>query len=62
MNIKYLLLIKEYMYMINKEYKEWPGHGGYSRVSDRLKDRSTSMPYDAKEVIECLYSKITAQI
>jgi NAD-dependent SIR2 family protein deacetylase len=41
-----------HLFRINKEYKEWPGHGGYPMVPEELKGRATSMPYDAKEVLE----------
>jgi NAD-dependent SIR2 family protein deacetylase len=43
-----------HLFRINKEYKEWPGHGGYPMVPEELKERATSMPYDAKEVLEHL--------
>lgn len=47
-----------HLFRVNKEYKEWSGHGGYSMVPEELKGRATSMPYDAKEVLErlCAYS------
>jgi NAD-dependent SIR2 family protein deacetylase len=45
-----------HLFRINKEYKEWPGHGGYCMVPEQLKGRATSMPYDAKEVLERLYA------
>ncbi len=44
-----------HLFRINKEYKEWPGHGGFSMIPSELKDKATSMPYDAKEVIETLH-------
>jgi NAD-dependent SIR2 family protein deacetylase len=43
-----------HLFRINKEYREWPGHGGYSIVPDELMGKATSMPYDAKEVVERL--------
>jgi NAD-dependent SIR2 family protein deacetylase len=47
---------KAHLFRINKEYQEWSGHGGYSMVPEQLKGRATSMPYDAKEVLEHLYA------
>lgn len=44
-----------HLFRINREYREWPGHGGYAVVSDELDGRATSMPYNAKDVIERLY-------
>ena len=49
-----------HLFRINKEYKEWSGHRGYALVPDELKGRATSMPYDAKEVLERLYALSTA--
>lgn len=45
-----------HLFRINKEYREWPGHGGYSDIPSELEDRSTPMPFNAKEVIENLYT------
>lgn len=45
-----------HLFRVNTEYREWPGHGGYPMVPEQLKGRATSMPYNAKEVIECLYA------
>ena len=45
-----------HLFRINKEYREWPGHGGYPMVPEELKNKATVMPYDAKDVIESLYS------
>jgi hypothetical protein len=47
------------LFRVNKEYKEWSGHGGYSMVPEELNGRATSMPYDAKEVLERLYAHST---
>ncbi len=47
-----------HLFRINKEYSEWPGHGGYSVTPDELIGKATSMPYDAKDVIERLYAGI----
>ena len=47
-----------HLFRINKEYKEWPGHGGYSMVPEELGGKSTPMPYNATDVIENLYAKI----
>jgi NAD-dependent SIR2 family protein deacetylase len=44
-----------HLFRVNKEYREWPGHGGYSIVPEELMEKATSMPYDAKEVVERLY-------
>jgi NAD-dependent SIR2 family protein deacetylase len=49
-----------HLFRINKEYKEWPGHGGYPMVPEELKGRATSMPYDAEEVLTHLYAHSTA--
>jgi NAD-dependent SIR2 family protein deacetylase len=49
-----------HLFRINKGYKEWSGHGGYPMVPEELKGRATSMPYDAKEVLERLYAHSTA--
>lgn len=44
-----------HLFRVNKEYREWPGHGGYPMVPEELWDKATPMPYDAKDVIEWLY-------
>ncbi|NLM46759.1 MAG: Sir2 silent information regulator family NAD-dependent deacetylase [Firmicutes bacterium] len=44
-----------HLFRVNKEYKEWPGHGGYPMVPDAIKHAATEMPYDAADVIEHLY-------
>lgn len=49
-----------HLFRINKGYREWSGHGGYPMVPLELKGRATSMPYDAKEVLEHLYQNATA--
>jgi hypothetical protein len=43
------------LFRINKEYKEWPGHGGYPMVPEEIKHAATEMPYDAADVIGSLY-------
>lgn len=43
-----------HLFRVNKEYKEWPGHGGFPMVPKELKGKATSMPYEAKNVIEWL--------
>lgn len=48
-----------HLFRVNKEYKEWPGHGGYAMVPMALQGRATSMPYDAQDVLEHLYQKVT---
>jgi NAD-dependent SIR2 family protein deacetylase len=48
-----------HLFRINKGYREWPGHDGYPKVSERLEGKATSMPFDAKEVIELLYAEMT---
>jgi NAD-dependent SIR2 family protein deacetylase len=45
-----------HLFRINKEYREWPGHGGYPMVPEELNGKATSMPYSAADVIEGLYS------
>lgn len=47
---------RAHLFRINKEYREWPGHGGYAGVPLELRGKSTAMPYDAKEVIEWLFA------
>ena len=47
-----------HLFRINKEYKEWPGHGGYSMISKELLGKATPMPYDAKQVIQWLFDKM----
>ena len=44
-----------HLFRVNKEYKEWPGHGGYPMVPEEIKHAATEMPYDAADVIESLY-------
>ena len=51
---------RAHLFRVNREYKEWPGHGGYPMVPLELKGRATSMPYDAGEVLEHLYLNTTA--
>lgn len=46
-----------HLFRVNKEYREWPGHGGYPMVPEELEGKATPMPYDAKEVIERLYGR-----
>ncbi|NLP37428.1 MAG: Sir2 silent information regulator family NAD-dependent deacetylase [Firmicutes bacterium] len=46
-----------HLFRVNKEYKEWPGHGGYPMVPRELKGKATEMPYDAAAVIESLYQR-----
>jgi NAD-dependent SIR2 family protein deacetylase len=48
-----------HLFRINKEYREWPGHGGYPMVPRELRGRATSMPFDAKEVVEHLHRNTT---
>jgi NAD-dependent SIR2 family protein deacetylase len=43
------------LFRINREYREWPGHGGFSMVPRELSGKAASLPYDAKDVIESLY-------
>jgi NAD-dependent SIR2 family protein deacetylase len=50
-----------HLFRINKGYKEWRGHGGYPMIPDELKGKSTSMPYDAKEVLDRLYANTIAR-
>jgi NAD-dependent SIR2 family protein deacetylase len=47
-----------HLFRINKEYKEWPGHGGFPMVPKELSGKATPMPFDAKEVIEWLYDRL----
>lgn len=47
-----------HLFRINREYREWPGHGGYPTIPEQLISKSTSMPYDAKEVIQQLYARM----
>lgn len=47
-----------HLFRINKEYREWPGHGGFAMVPNELKGKATAMPYDAKDIIEILYAKL----
>ena len=47
-----------HLFRINKEYKEWPGHGGYSMIPKELLGKATPMPYDAKQVIQWLFDKM----
>jgi NAD-dependent SIR2 family protein deacetylase len=49
-----------HLFRINREYKEWPGHGGYPMVPPELKGKATSIPFDAKDVLECLYQNTAA--
>ena len=43
-----------HLFRVNKEYREWPGHGGYPMVPAEISGKATSMPYDIKDVIEHL--------
>jgi NAD-dependent SIR2 family protein deacetylase len=47
-----------HLFRVNREYREWPGHGGYPMLPRELRGKSTSMPYDAKEVIEWQYARL----
>ncbi len=49
-----------HLFRVNKEYKEWPGHGGFAMVPEKLEGNATAMPFDAKDVIESLYSGMCA--
>lgn len=44
-----------HLFRVNREYDQWPGHGGFPMVPEELGDKATEMPFDAKEVIESLY-------
>jgi NAD-dependent SIR2 family protein deacetylase len=46
-----------HLFRVNKEYREWPGHGGYPMVPEELEGKATPVPYDAKDVIEKLYGR-----
>jgi NAD-dependent SIR2 family protein deacetylase len=46
-----------HLFRVNKEYREWPGHGGFPMVPEELIGKATPMPYDAKDVIERLYGR-----
>jgi NAD-dependent SIR2 family protein deacetylase len=45
-----------HLFRVNKEYREWPGHGGFPMIPEQIADKATPMPFDAKEVIEWLYA------
>ncbi|NLO47838.1 MAG: hypothetical protein GX111_05900 [Clostridiales bacterium] len=47
-----------HLFRVNKEYKEWPGHGGFPMVPKELSGKATPMPYDAKDVIEWLHDEL----
>ncbi|NLA88024.1 MAG: Sir2 silent information regulator family NAD-dependent deacetylase [Clostridiales bacterium] len=47
-----------HLFRINREYREWPGHGGYPMIPEPIMDKSTSMPYDARVVIEWLHDRM----
>ncbi|SHH98758.1 NAD-dependent protein deacetylase, SIR2 family [Sporobacter termitidis DSM 10068] len=47
-----------HLFRVNKEYREWPGHGGFSEVPEELKGKATPMPYDAGDVIRRLYEAL----
>jgi NAD-dependent SIR2 family protein deacetylase len=46
---------RAHLFRVNREYREWTGHGGYPMVPPELNGRATSLPFDAKEVLESLY-------
>jgi hypothetical protein len=46
------------LFRVNREYKEWPGQGGYPMFPEEIKDKATPMPFDAGEVIERLYGRL----
>ncbi len=50
-----------HLFRVNKEYREWPGHGGYSAVPVELGDKATAMPYDAAAVIDWLFKERVAK-
>jgi NAD-dependent SIR2 family protein deacetylase len=45
-----------HLFRVNREYREWPGHGGYPMVPEELAGKATPMPFDAKAVVEWLYN------
>ena len=45
-----------HLFRVNKEYREWPGQGGYPMIPKELEGKATSMPFDAAEVINRLYA------
>lgn len=48
---------RAHLFRVNREYREWPGHGGYAMVPAELAGRATAMPWDAGEVIEHLRAR-----
>ncbi|NLV31516.1 MAG: NAD-dependent protein deacetylase of SIR2 family [Acidobacteria bacterium] len=46
---------RAHLFRVNREYREWPGHGGFAMVPAELAGRATPMPWDAGEVIERLH-------
>lgn len=49
---------RAHLFRVNREYREWPGHGGYAMVPAELAGRATAMPWDAGEVIEHLHARL----
>jgi NAD-dependent SIR2 family protein deacetylase len=47
-----------HLFRINKAYREWEGHEGYSMFPRELEGKASSLPYDAKDVIESLYDSL----
>lgn len=44
-----------HLFRINRAYREWEGHEGYSMFPRELEGKASSLPYDAKDVIESLH-------
>lgn len=47
-----------HLFRVNREYREWPGQGGYPMVPEQLGSNATSMPYNAGDVIDWLYANM----
>lgn len=47
-----------HLFRVNQEYREWPGHGGYSAVPAELGSKATPLPYDASTVIDALTARL----
>jgi NAD-dependent SIR2 family protein deacetylase len=47
-----------HLFRVNKGYREWHGDTGHPSIPEPIADKATSMPFDAKEVIELLYERM----
>ncbi|NLT13148.1 MAG: hypothetical protein GXY05_02260 [Clostridiales bacterium] len=47
-----------HLFRVNRGYREWSGHGGHPVIPEPIMDKSTAVPYDAKDVIERLYDRL----